>query len=215
MHSFFSEVLYDSHRPLIKSFMKTIAKIDKYRIQANRLQKSVRQLFKEKMSGSEIDQIITRFKQMGELNSENPEYSHKQLNAFQISKYLDLIAFEAGHCNWLTMSRLLKEQDQKEGLTNEEDIELYKFGTSEFNLNVWCPSYEEARAYLDSHRGFYLLHYKGNCFLAQAPHILNIGLNPNDPDWDEIDRDWVKPKNPEAKKRLQQKLRQASAQIEN
>lgn len=191
--------------------MKTITNIDKYRVRANRLQKSTKRSLDENSSGAAIDQIVGRFKRMGELKTGHADIWSKQLGTFPIAKYLDLIAFEEGHGNWLAMSRLLKEQDQNEGLNNSEDTELYKFGASEFNLNVWCRSYAEAKAYLDSHRGFYLLKYKNQCFLAQAPHIRDIGLDPNDADWEEIGRDWVKPKNLEARERLRQKLRQSRA----
>ena len=151
--------------------------------------------------------------QMGELKIENELALLRCLKAFPLSKYLDLIAYEEGHGDWATLSKLLQEQGKS--LNDSEDTELYRLNASEFNLNVWCRNYEEAKDYLDSHHGFYLLQYKGQCFLAQSPYIIDLGLSPTDPDWEKIGRDWVKPIDPEAKKRLRQKLLQAREEAKN
>ena len=193
--------------------MKTITGTDKYRLQANRLQKSTKQSLTENSSIESAREIVDRFRRMGELDMEDDSAVLRRLNAFALDKYLDLIAYEEGHADWATLSKLLHEQDKS--LTNSEDTELYILNASEFNLNVWCRNYEEAKEYLDSHRGFYLLQYKGNCFLAQSPYIIDLGLNPADPDWEKIGRDWVQPLDPEAKKRLRQKLLKAREEAGN
>lgn len=192
--------------------MDVINKIDKYKLQANRLRKTVRQRLDEDSSGAEIASVLQRFSQSGVLNEEDNETTQmRRLKSFSLNKYLELIAREAGYDGWSEMSKSIKEQ---EPIDSCEDTELYKPGMSEFNLNVWCATYEDAREYLDTHKGYYLLQYKGKCFLAQAPHIQGLGLNPGDQDWEKIGRDWVKPKDPEAKTRLQEKLRQAREQAQ-
>jgi hypothetical protein len=193
--------------------MKTVTSIDKYRIQASRLRKSTKQNLDEDPSGIAIEQIVQRFRKIGELQTENPLASLRRLGALSLGKYLDLLAHEEGHGTWSTLNKLLQEWDQS--LDKSEQTELYKSNASEFNLNVWCPSYEDAKAYLDSHHGFFLLQYKNQYFLAQAPHIVDLGMDPKDPDWEKIGRDWVRPLDPEAKQRLQQKLRQARELAEN
>jgi len=159
-------------------------------------------------STSTLRPIAYRFQQMGQLTRDDESAWLRRLTQFSMAKYLDLLAYEEGQENWKTLTKRLR--DLGPSLRVDEDTELYRFNACEFNLNIWFHTYDEARAYLDSHRGFFLLQYKGQCFLAQAPHILDLGLDPKDPDWKKIGWDWVHPKDPEAKARLREKLRQAS-----
>jgi hypothetical protein len=146
--------------------MKTINSINKYRIRANRLRKSTKQNLDENPSGELVKQIVQRFVKVGGLKSEKESVQLRRLRSFPLNKYLDLIAHEEGHGDWSALSQLLREQDKS--LDGSEDTELYNIGVSEFNLNVWCPGYEDAKVYLDSHRGFYLLQYKG---ILHRPHM--------------------------------------------
>jgi hypothetical protein len=75
-------------------------------------------------------------------------------------------------------------------------------------LNRWFTNYEEARASLDSEGG-YLLPYKGHFFVTQSEGIRELGLDPEDSDWELIGWDWVRPKNDEAWQRLRHKRQQA------
>ncbi|KIP16809.1 hypothetical protein WI80_03030 [Burkholderia ubonensis] len=190
--------------------MKTISPIDKYRLQAARLQKTVKQALEDDSVALARHPVVQRLREHVGLSADNDALLRKRLHALPAGKYLDLLAREAGHDDWPALNRQLRAQQEADD--DFAETELYKFNASEFNLNVWFPTYEDAREYLDTHRGFYLLQFKGSCFLAQAPHIIDIGLDPNDPDWDRIGRDWVKPKDPEAKQRLRDKLRLAREQ---
>ncbi|WP_051680627.1 hypothetical protein [Vibrio rhizosphaerae] len=193
--------------------MEAISRIDKCRVQANRLRKMVKLGLEKESVEEDIKAILERFKTSGILKSRSDDESIqlKRLNTFSINKYLELLAKEAGYIDWSTMAQVIKVEDH---IDDTEATELYRSGVSEPNLNVWCPTYDDAKAYLDTHKGFYLLQFKGQCFLAQAPHIEGLGLNPQDPDWEKIGRDWVKPKDPEAKSRLREKLQQARKQRE-
>ncbi|KVD75097.1 hypothetical protein WI89_09790 [Burkholderia ubonensis] len=192
--------------------MKTISPIDKYRLQAARLQKTVKQALEDDSVALARHPVVQRLREHVGLSADNDALLRKRLHALPAGKYLDLLAREAGHDDWPALNRQLRAQQEADD--DFAETELYKFNASEFNLNVWFPTYEDAREYLDTHRGFYLLQFKGSCFLAQAPHIIDIGLDPNDPDWDRIGRDWVKPKDPEAKQRLRDKLRRAREQAD-
>ncbi|KVD48358.1 hypothetical protein WI85_16705 [Burkholderia ubonensis] len=192
--------------------MKTISPIDKYRLQAARLQKTVKQALEDDSVALARHPVVQRLREHVGLSADNDALLRKRLHALPPGKYLDLLAREAGHDDWPALNRQLRAQQEADD--DFAETELYKFNASEFNLNVWFPTYEDAREYLDTHRGFYLLQFKGSCFLAQAPHIIDIGLDPNDPDWDRIGRDWVKPKDPEAKQRLRDKLRLAREQAD-
>lgn len=74
--------------------------------------------------------------------------------------------------------------------------------------NIWSADYAEARAIRDQHGG-YLLAYRRHYFIVESHFIAAIGLSPDDPDWDRIGRDWVRPGDAAARGRLYRKLLQA------
>ncbi len=69
-------------------------------------------------------------------------------------------------------------------------------------LNRWFTTYAAARESLDSEGG-YLLPYRTQFFVTVAGAIRELGLDPDDPDWALIGRDWVRPNDPEARARLE------------
>ncbi len=71
--------------------------------------------------------------------------------------------------------------------------------------NVWSASHDEARAIRAEHGG-YLLAYERHYFIVDGYFIETLGLDPADPDWDAIGRDWARPASKEARTRLYQKL---------
>jgi hypothetical protein len=71
-------------------------------------------------------------------------------------------------------------------------------------LNRWFRSYAEARASLDAEGG-YLLPFKHQFFVTLSEGIRDLGLDPDDPDWERIGWDWVQPKDREAWERLKEK----------
>jgi hypothetical protein len=182
-------------------------RIDRLRIQAGRLRKSVRQHPQAGASREEIRSVLLRFTQAGlASDAGNDAARAKRLRALPLGPYLELVARESGHEGWSALVEHSRERDP-DGEDPEE--ELYRPGSSEFHCNIWCASYEEAREYLDAHRGHYLLQYREHFFLARAAHIEDLGLDPRDEDWERIGRDWVRPADPEAKVRLWEKLGRA------
>lgn len=75
-------------------------------------------------------------------------------------------------------------------------------------LNRWFTTYEEARASLEAEGG-YLLPYRRQFFVTEGEGIRELGIDPNDADWERIGWDWVQPKNREAWERLKEKREQA------
>jgi hypothetical protein len=59
---------------------------------------------------------------------------------------------------------------------------------------------------LREQNGGYLLAYRWHFFIVEPHFITNLGLDPDDPDWERIGRDWAKPRDPEARERLYAKL---------
>lgn len=71
--------------------------------------------------------------------------------------------------------------------------------------NIWFADYDEARNVRHEHGGF-LLGYKSQFFICDESYITELGLEPSDPDWDRIGRDWIKPRDLEARDRLASQL---------
>lgn len=191
--------------------MDAIKSVDKLKIKAYRLRRFVKQSLEKDSSGKEAKPILIRFVQSNILSdSEDDSIKVSRLKSFTLNKYLELFARESGYDSWLSLSKSIRAN---EAIEEGVDAELYIPGVSEFNFNIWCSTYEDAKELLDAHKGYYLLQYKGSFFLAQAPHIEGLGLSPTDRDWGNIGWDWAKPKDPEAKVRLQKKLRQAREKL--
>jgi hypothetical protein len=69
------------------------------------------------------------------------------------------------------------------------------------HTNIWCASYDQARAIREKNDG-YLLAYKHQYFIVDRYFIATLGLDPDAPEWAEIGRDWVRPGQLEARERL-------------
>ncbi len=71
--------------------------------------------------------------------------------------------------------------------------------------NIWCASYDEAKAIRAEHGG-YLLAYKHQFLVVDEHFIRTLGIDPKDPDLELINRDWAKPRQPAARARLYEKV---------
>lgn len=58
-------------------------------------------------------------------------------------------------------------------------------------LHIWFSEYAQARSVLAQQANGFLLPYRRQCFIVQAPFIEALGLNPVDPAWAAIGRDLV------------------------
>ena len=70
-------------------------------------------------------------------------------------------------------------------------------------LNRWFTSYEEARTSLEE-QGGYLFPYKKQFFVTEDEGVRELGLNPEDPNWERIGRDWVQPQDEGAWQKLKE-----------
>jgi hypothetical protein len=112
---------------------------------------------------------------------------------------LTVIARELGFHGWQHAVAVLRGTDSLDFGTL-----LYPNG-AEVHWNIWSASYEEARAIRAQHGG-YLLAYRRHFFIADRYFIATLGLDPADPDWQLIGRDWVRPARVDARERLYGKL---------
>jgi len=77
---------------------------------------------------------------------------------------------------------------------------MYVGGMDVF-LNRWFTTYDTARASLEKEGGF-LFPCAGHFFVTVPDGVRELGLDPADPDWERIGRDWVRPTEREAWERL-------------
>jgi len=73
------------------------------------------------------------------------------------------------------------------------------------HMNIWSAHYDEARAIRAEHGG-YLLAYRRQFLIVDGSYIDSLGLDPDDPDWSAMARDWVRPADLGARSRLYEKL---------
>jgi len=68
-------------------------------------------------------------------------------------------------------------------------------------VSSWYSDYAEARSCLEA-RGGYLLPHEGQFFITGPEGVRELGLDPDDSDWERIGFDWVRPRDPVAWERL-------------
>jgi len=112
---------------------------------------------------------------------------------------LTAIARELGFQGWQHAVAVLSGTD-----SHDFGTLLYPKG-AEVHWNIWSASYDEARAIHEEHGG-YLLAYRRHFFISDRHFIETLGLDPDDPDWLLIGRDWVQPRRADARGRLYGKL---------
>ncbi len=67
--------------------------------------------------------------------------------------------------------------------------------------NIWFATYEEAHAVRVDHGG-YLLPYRHQFFVCEGDFIRELGVDPDQPAWGRIGRDWVEPGDYDARHHL-------------
>lgn len=116
---------------------------------------------------------------------------------------LSVIAQDLGFTGWSHLTNLLK---------GANDV---GFGTClhpksvHVHWNIWVASYDEAITIQQTHGGF-ILGYKNQYIVVDEDYIKDLGLDPNDVDFEEMGRDWIKPKSNHARIRLFGKVFDAS-----
>jgi hypothetical protein len=145
--------------------------------------------------GDEI--VLKRLHKVPELRKKFPEAV--PANEVQLKHCLVLVAQEFGFSTWLQANQVLSGQGQP------QDFGTLLYGKSCGGFNTWFADYQEA---LDVHHQTqgYLLAYKRQYFIVGPDFIQDLGLNPKDPDWDSIARNWPRPANMEARNRLYSKI---------
>jgi hypothetical protein len=139
---------------------------------------------------------VARVQQLAELRG-----SDRRMLGVHIKRRhcLTVVARELGFEGWPHAVAILRGRE-----TNDFGTLLYPKG-GEVHWNIWSASYPEARAIREEHGG-YLLAYRRHFFITDRYFIETLGLDPDDPDWQLIGRDWVRPGRVDARERLYSKL---------
>jgi hypothetical protein len=87
-----------------------------------------------------------------------------------------------------------------------DDLPIMYVDSMDGILNRWFTRYEQARASLESEGG-YLFPYRNQFFVTLREGVVELGLDPDDPDWERIGFDWVRPADADSWSRLAAKRR--------
>ncbi len=131
--------------------------------------------------------------------ADDPEAILARRDAVRRKHALAAVAAELGYPNWAACKRRLETPAAARVDTGRF------FAVTRGFLNRWFARYDEARASLDAHGG-YLFPYGRQFFVCEWAFVEALGIDPHDPDWERIGRDWVRPADDEARDRLERKL---------
>jgi hypothetical protein len=178
--------------------------VDEFKIKAAILLKSLKSDAPEK-----AEPAAKRFQLLPEMaNLSDGEIINSKEN-LRLKHAFRVIALENGFPSWNEFKASLESAEPANGefsgsrkMADRELLGNIKAGGF---LNNWYPNYEQAKDCLDL-KGGYLLVYKNHFFVCDSGYIEALGLDPEDPDWDKIGRDWEKPLDTEAWQRLYNRL---------
>jgi hypothetical protein len=117
----------------------------------------------------------------------------------QLKHALALIAAERGAASWTAYKARVEA-----GLPSVDTARLFARGTG-ILLQPWCKTHAEAKAE-QAKSGGTLFPYRRQYVLVGDDFLEALNLDPADPDWGRIGRDWVEPADGEAFERLSAKL---------
>jgi hypothetical protein len=109
------------------------------------------------------------------------------------------VARQLGFTGWEHARDVLGSREQEDFGT------LLYPSTCSGHYNIWSAHYPEAHEIREAHGG-YLLAYKRQFLIVEEGYIDSMGLDPHDPDWARIGRDWIKPADVAARERLYRQL---------
>ena len=160
-----------------------------YRIRAKRLLKQLRYAESHELAL----EAAARFQRLESFSGMTAARVVENRKDVKLKHALALVALEEGYGSWAA----LKVSAEATG------PEMYDPRMDTF-LNRWFARYGDARASLEEEGGF-LLPYEGQFFVCEDGAVKMLGLDPDDPDWELIGRDWVNPKDRRAWARLAHK----------
>lgn len=167
-----------------------LEEIEEYGIRASRLLKALRG--QDEAAAMRAEERLRQLPQVAGLSRGEIRRKHA----------LAVVAREAGYSGWLELKAAIEQKKEF------DPARLVDRPTGGF-INLWHRRYEEAREALDGETRRYLFPYRSQFFVCEAGLIETAGVDPFDADWDRMGRDWVKPADEVARRRLARLLRQA------
>jgi hypothetical protein len=156
------------------------------------------EILQHRLERAEPD-ALPRLRSLRELKTASTAELAAHATRVQRKHCLAVVAREAGFDDWLHASTVLS------GESCDDFGTLLCLAGSAAHWNIWSAAYEEARAIREEHGG-YLLAFKRQFFITDRFYLETLGLDPEDPDWDALGRDWARPRDPDARRRLYAKL---------
>lgn len=172
--------------------------IDEYRVRASRLLKELR-------LGDAAAALSAgrRLQSVPAWAAATPEEIVAARDAVRRKHALAAVAAEAGFRDWADLKARCEAAP-----TGHFDTTLLFRGAA--FLNHWCKTYGEAREVLLARPGTFLFPYREHYVVCEAALLEARGVDASDPDWERIERDWVRPLDGKAWSRLCVRLRRAT-----
>jgi hypothetical protein len=145
--------------------------------------------------------VLPRLRALPEFGKADAATLEDRAPGMRLKHCLAVVAREHGFQSWDHALRVFR------GDATERNCGTLLYDASvRGTLNVWFARYEEARAHLDEVRRargeHYLLSYQTQFFVVDRHFIEALGWDPADPDWQKLDFDWARPRDPAARRRL-------------
>jgi hypothetical protein len=132
---------------------------------------------------------------------DEPDAIIERRGSIRLKHALAAVAAELGYATWADCKRRL--EPPAPARVDTEAFFPAPWGGA--FLNRWFARYDEARTSLEAEGG-YLFPYRRQFFLCEPGFLEARGIDPTDPDWDRIGRDWLRPADEAARVRLERKL---------
>jgi hypothetical protein len=154
------------------------------------LRQAARVLHRSARAGDEA--ALARLRQDPELRRLEPA---ERAAACQRRHALAALARELGFRSWGDLAALMR------GARPTDFGTLLHEPRMTAHWNVWCADEDEARRIRGETDGF-LLAYRHQYLVVDRHYLTTLGLDPDAPEWAAIGRDWVRPGDPSARRRL-------------
>ncbi len=152
-----------------------------------------------------VDRAAERFRALPALARLEPDAIVEKRATLRLKHALATIAAELGYPTWTACKRRLE-------VPSHLRVDTERFFESRSGepvgaafLNRWFARYDEARASREAEGG-YLFPFRYQFFICEPGFLEARGIDPADPDWERIGRDWVRPIDEAAHDRLERTI---------
>ncbi|WP_020593911.1 hypothetical protein [Kiloniella laminariae] len=130
-------------------------------------------------------------KQPGLVKLSNAELIEQTLRRHCLSQLAIFLGFQG----WAHLLKVMQEPGSPPGENQRSVVDYGKLlypPRCGVYTNIWHVFYGEARQVRQKNAG-YLLPYKTQFLVCEADYIRTLGLDPEDQNWNLLERDWINP----------------------